>query len=66
MLNNLTKLAKFLTRKSSVQQVLFHFSMSVGSIKILKNPGQYKICLEINLCRKNEHFAKYFLVCKFF
>ena len=33
MFNNLTKLAKILTRENSMQQVLFNFSRSTGSIK---------------------------------
>ena len=32
--NNLAKLTNILTRKDSVQQVLFHFSRDMGSINI--------------------------------
>ena len=35
MFNNLKKLTKILTRKKSMQQILFHFSRIAGSIKIL-------------------------------
>ena len=34
MFNNLTKLTKILSKKKSVQQVLFHFSRNTGNTKI--------------------------------
>ena len=44
MFINLTKLTKLLTRENSLQQVLFHFSSSMGNIRSfsIKNLGQYK------------------------
>ena len=32
-INNQPKITKILTRENSIQQVLFHFSRSMGSIK---------------------------------
>ena len=57
-------------KKYSMQEVLFHFSMSMSSIKIQlvqKSLGNIKNCLELNLWwKKKEHFAKHFAVCKNF
>ena len=52
-------------KRNSIQQVLFHFIWSTGSIKTFKlcNTKNY---LEINLLEKKKHFVKYFVVCKTF
>ena len=47
-----------------MQTVLFQFSGSTGSMKILsiKNLGSIKNCVEINLCKKKEHLVEYFVI----
>ena len=51
-----------LDEKISIQQTLFIFSRTCGSNKFFF----LKKCLETNLWRKKEHFAKYFVAARFF
>ena len=52
MFHNLTKVTKILMRKNPMQQVLFHFSRSISSFKILisiKTSSNIKNCFEVSL-----------------
>ena len=65
MFNNLPKLTGTLTRENPMQQILFYFSRSTGSIKnfSIKNRQNKKFPRD-KFVMKKEHFAKHVTVHK--
>ena len=65
----MTKLTEILIIKCSMQDILFHFSRSAGSIKILvsiENLGQYKILPWDKFAKKKITFRQTFHSMQFF